>query len=148
MTNRFKPTEAMLESERAKQRERVLMVRPQQDWLLYALKLEQGKYYIGRTHDVLWRYKTHAEGKGSQWTSKHRPLALIETKRIEDSLRDKPDLAESKLTIEYMARYGWENVRGGDFTSVDDITIETKLVASGLMPVIETLKLRLPTRNR
>jgi hypothetical protein len=33
-------------------------------------------------------------------------VALIETKRIEDSLNDKPDLAESKLTIEYMARYG------------------------------------------
>jgi hypothetical protein len=148
MTNKFKPTESMLDAERAKQRERVLMVRPQHDWLLYALKLEHGKYYIGRAHDVLWRYRTHVDGKGSQWTSKYRPLALIETKRISDSLKDKPDLAESKLTIEYMARYGWENVRGGDFTVVDEVIIKEKLIVCGLMQVIESLKLRLSSEIR
>jgi hypothetical protein len=36
-------------------------------------------------------------------------------------------------------------VRGGGFTIVDEVTIEKNLIASGLMQVIESLKLRPPS---
>lgn len=143
MTSRFAPSKELLAAEQLRQRERAQLSRPQAEWMLYALKLEHGKYYIGRAYDVLWRYRSHVEGAGAQWTSSHRPIDLIETKRIEASLRDKPDLAESKLTIEYMARYGWQNVRGGDFTVLDDAVIHKRLVSSGLMKVIESMQLEL-----
>ncbi|WP_256081091.1 hypothetical protein [Massilia sp. YIM B04103] len=107
--------------------------------MLYALKLKNEKYYIGRAYDVLWRYRAHVAGTGAQWTAKHRPVELIESRRIEASLQATPDLAESKLTIEYMVRYGWQNVRGSDFTILDDAALEKKLVDSGLMEVIESM---------
>jgi hypothetical protein len=119
------------------------MLRPQNDWMLYALKLEHGEYYVDRALDVLWRYRAHIAGTGTQWTTAHRPMDLIETKRIDASLKDEPDLGESNLTSEYMARYGWQNVRVGDFTILDDAIIEKKLVASGLMLLVESIRLRL-----
>lgn len=139
-TRKFSPSEELLEQERNRQRERAQLARPQTEWMLYAIKLEQEKYYIGRAYDVLWRYRAHVAGTGAQWTAKYRPVELIESKRIEASLKVTPDLAESKLTIEYMVRYGWRNVRGGDFTIVDDTALENKLIESGLMQVIESMK--------
>lgn len=147
-TDHFAPSKELLDAEQRRQRERAQLAHPSTEWMLYALKLEHEKYYIGRAYDVLRRYQGHVAGTGSQWTSLHPPIDLIESKRIESSLKHKPDLAESKLTIEYMARYGWRNVRGGDFTVVDDAVIERKLVDSGLMAVITSIQLSMPHSGR
>ena len=51
---------------------------------LYVLELTNKKYYIGKTTDVIRRYEEHKSGKGSAWTSKYKPLSLIESKPIQN----------------------------------------------------------------
>ena len=78
---------------------------------IYILRLESGKYYIGKTEDVLKRYQQHLSGEGSAWTKKYPPVTLVKT--VEGSPFD-----EDKITKEYMAKYCIENVRGGSYCQV------------------------------
>jgi predicted GIY-YIG superfamily endonuclease len=41
---------------------------------IYILKLQNNKYYIGKTNDINSRYKQHLCGSGSAWTKKYRPF--------------------------------------------------------------------------
>ena len=86
---------------------------------LYVLKLQKGKYYVGKTNDVMKRYQQHVEGKGSAWTSKFSPVSLVESKQV-TSLHD-----ENNMTKDMMKKYGVENVRGGSYTQIklDDSVI-------------------------
>jgi cellular nucleic acid-binding protein len=86
---------------------------------LYVLKLEKGKWYIGKSADIMKRYQQHLTGSGSAWTSKYPPKSLVESRPI-TSTHD-----ENNVTKDYMKKYGVENVRGGSYTQVvlDDSTI-------------------------
>lgn len=77
--------------------------------LLYVLRLQGGYYYVGRTNDIAARYEEHLEGKGSIWTSLHRPTA------IERTIPETSPFDEDKLTKELMARHGIDRVRGGSY---------------------------------
>jgi hypothetical protein len=77
--------------------------------ILYVLKLEDEKYYVGITHNFKRRYKQHMNGKASSWTRRFKPLEVFEKMNIDDVFD------ETKYTIRYMAKYGIENVRGGSF---------------------------------
>jgi predicted GIY-YIG superfamily endonuclease len=79
---------------------------------IYILKLRAGKYYIGKTKNIVKRYEEHLTGTGSGWTKKHKPLSLLTTIKS-TSLFD-----EDKYVKEYMAKYGIENVRGGTYSNV------------------------------
>ncbi|MBA3750830.1 MAG: hypothetical protein H0X03_08095, partial [Nitrosopumilus sp.] len=79
----------------------------------YVLKLEDGKYYIGWTNkDIHLRYAEHKAGVGAGWTKKYPPTSILKaqvgTKRT-----------ENELTLKYMKKYGWKNVRGGSWCNVD-----------------------------
>lgn len=80
---------------------------------IYILKLEQDKYYIGRTGNPLIRLKKHYLEYGSAWTNKYPPVETLEV--IPDC--DKFD--EDKITKQYMAKYGIDNVRGGSYCQLD-----------------------------
>ena len=41
---------------------------------IYVLKLQGGRYYVGKSQDVIGRYKQHMDGKGSAWTKKYKPI--------------------------------------------------------------------------
>lgn len=86
---------------------------------LYVLRLEKGKYYVGKTTDVMKRYQQHVDGRGSAWTSKYSPVSLVESKPITT------DHDENNTTKDYMKKYGVENVRGGSYTQIklDDSVI-------------------------
>lgn len=88
---------------------------------IYAIKLEKGKYYIGKTTHPQFRLQSHFDSNGSYWTKKYKPLKVIEIKPNCD------DYDEDKTTKQYMDRYGINNVRGGSFVSVklDKSTIDT-----------------------
>jgi cellular nucleic acid-binding protein len=58
------------------------------------------------------RYNQHVSGKGSAWTSKYKPLSLIESKPIQN------EHDENNITKDYMKKYGIENVRGGTYTQI------------------------------
>jgi predicted GIY-YIG superfamily endonuclease len=80
---------------------------------LYVLKLEKGKWYVGKTSDVMKRYQQHVGGKGSAWTSKYPPVSLVESKPVV-SFHD-----ENNVTKDYMKKYGIEHVRGGSYTQIN-----------------------------
>jgi hypothetical protein len=88
---------------------------------IYAIKLDKGKYYIGKTDNPQFRLQSHFDSNGSSWTKKYKPLEVMEIKSNCD------DYDEDKITLQYMDKYGINNVRGGSFVSVklDKSTIET-----------------------
>tara|TARA_B110000208_G_scaffold107557_1_gene133427 strand:- start:1579 stop:2052 length:474 start_codon:yes stop_codon:yes gene_type:complete len=80
---------------------------------IYILLLEQKKYYIGKTYNPNVRINNHFNNIGAEWTRLYKPLARV--KLIEDC----DDEDEDKYTIQYMKKYGIENVRGGTFCRIN-----------------------------
>jgi predicted GIY-YIG superfamily endonuclease len=78
---------------------------------IYVLKLQGGKYYVGKSNDVIGRYQQHMSGQGSAWTKKHKPMSLLECKS------EMSPFEEDKVVKEYMAKYGSDNVRGGAYVT-------------------------------
>lgn len=79
---------------------------------VYVLKLEQDKYYIGKTKNSLKRITNHFRGKTTAWTSKYRPISVIEIIHNCDAFD------EDKYTKKYMSIYGIDNVRGGSYVKM------------------------------
>jgi cellular nucleic acid-binding protein len=78
---------------------------------IYILLCEQGKYYIGKTNNVIKRYQEHLNGTASVWTKKYSPILL------QDTIENASPFKEDMITKEYMAKYGINNVRGGSYVS-------------------------------
>lgn len=72
---------------------------------LYVLELEGGKYYVGRTSNIISRFNAHVHNFGSIWTK------LYGVKSIIKLTNDFP-FGETAITLEYMQKYGIDNVRG------------------------------------
>jgi hypothetical protein len=79
---------------------------------IYVLKLEQQKYYIGKTTNPCFRIDRHFNGDGAQWTKVYKPIKLVEM------IPNCDDYDEDKYTKIYMDKYGIENVRGGSYVSM------------------------------
>lgn len=86
---------------------------------IYILKLENDKFYVGKTINIEAKYKEHLNGTSSPWTKKYRPVSIMD-KHLSTSYLD-----EDKYVIEYMSKYGIENVRGGSYSSMelDDLSL-------------------------
>jgi predicted GIY-YIG superfamily endonuclease len=80
---------------------------------IYILRLEAGKYYVGKSNDVIHRYQQHLNGTGSAWTRKYKPISLVTT------IENASPFDEDRYVKEYMSRYGIENVRGGSYVEVE-----------------------------
>lgn len=82
--------------------------------LLYVLKLANGAYYVGRTQRTMRAcYQAHVSGLGSAWTRQYPPVRLMECR----PLRGSHDVHTK--TLDYMKKYGIQNVRGGPYTLCD-----------------------------
>lgn len=81
-------------------------------FLLYILKLEGGKYYIGKTNNLNSRINDHFNSRGCEWTKKHKPLIVTEI------IECKSNLEEDHWVEKYMQKYGIENVRGGSYSNI------------------------------
>ena len=79
---------------------------------IYVLKLEQEKYYIGKTNNPQFRLDSHFNSNGSEWTKKYKPINVLEIIPNCDAYD------EDKYTIKYMEKYGINNVRGGSFCEI------------------------------
>jgi hypothetical protein len=77
---------------------------------IYILRLQDGKYYVGRSHDPQRRYTEHLVGGGPRWTQIHKPLA------VHMILPNRTAFDEDKIVKLCMARYGVDNVRGGSYS--------------------------------
>ena len=79
---------------------------------IYILKLQRGKYYIGKSNQVKNRINEHFNSYGSGWTKKYKPVKVVET------IKNCDKFDEDKYTLKYMEKYGINNVRGGSFTRI------------------------------
>jgi predicted GIY-YIG superfamily endonuclease len=89
---------------------------------IYVLKLQGGKYYVGKSSDVIGRYQQHVNGQGSSWTKKYKPVSLLECKS------DVSPFEEDKVVKEYMSKHGIDNVRGGSYTQIALDTVQLDAV--------------------
>lgn len=80
---------------------------------IYILRLQGGKYYIGKSDNPMLRYQEHINGKGSSWTKKYKPIG------VEKIIENASHFDEDKYTKEYMAKYGIDNVRGGTYVELE-----------------------------
>lgn len=78
---------------------------------IYVLKLEQNKYYVGKSKNVAQRYQEHLQGMGSVWTRKYKPV------KLDTVIENASPFDEDKEVKIYMAKYGIENVRGGSYVA-------------------------------
>ena len=79
---------------------------------IYILECDKGKYYVGKSNNVDKRILDHAKTNGSQWTKLYKPQA------IENIIEGCDSFDEDKYTIQYMEKYGINNVRGGSFSKI------------------------------
>ena len=79
---------------------------------IYILSLECNKYYVGRTTNIKYRLKKHYQQRGSYWTTKYKFVNIYQIYENCDVFD------EDKYTIEMMAKYGIDNVRGGSFSKI------------------------------
>ena len=80
---------------------------------IYVLCLEGGRYYVGKTNDIIERYQQHLNGNGAAWTRKYKPISLVKT------IENVSSFEEDKITKEYMAKYGIDKVRGGSYVEIE-----------------------------
>ena len=79
---------------------------------IYSLKLQSNKYYIGKTDNPNFRLENHFDSSGSAWTKKYKPIS------IHQLIPDMKDHDEQRVTQEYMAKHGIDNVRGGPWVKI------------------------------
>jgi hypothetical protein len=89
---------------------------------IYVLECNDNKYYIGKTSlSVDIRYSQHLTDENCAFTTKYKPIKIVETIKSNDPLD------EDKITKKYMILYGIDNVRGGSYTklTLDDWMIKS-----------------------
>ena len=78
---------------------------------IYILKCKQNKFYIGKTNkDIEERFQEHLFDSTCSWTQKYHPIIILH------HFESNNDFDEDMTTIEYMKKYGIDNVRGGTFS--------------------------------
>ena len=94
--------------------------------LIYTLKLEKNKWYVGKTTNPLSRLDDHFKHGGSSWTRKYKPLSI-------DKMFEGDSFDEDKWVLIYMDKYGIENVRGGSYSTIELDTIQLEMLKRQLM---------------
>ena len=97
----------------------------QKHWSLYVLRLEQGKWYVGiTTKDPKVRYEEHRNNiRAAAWTRTYQPIELVDSIRLGYISEKSAKRREDGATIIHMRKYGINNVRGGQYTELDDYVI-------------------------
>ena len=93
---------------------------------IYILKLADNKYYVGKSNNLEKRKEAHMNGTACSWTKKYKPIDVVEI------IENASPFDEDKYTLEYMDKYGMDNVRGGKYVqealdSLDRISIKKSL---------------------
>ena len=83
------------------------------NFFVYVLVLEHGKYYVGGTFDLGKRLQQHIDGNGSEWTKIHNPIGTLKI------MENCSPSDEEKVTLDMMAKFGIDNVRGGSHCQIE-----------------------------
>jgi len=111
--------------------------------IIYILKLEDGKYYVGQTNKLEQREKEHFSGKGANFTRKFKPHKLIRTFKTGTHNNKKALLYETFITLLVMNHYGWQNVKGGKLLNLN----QRKIDSSSMGGRIKHIKNRIRTTD-
>ena len=87
--------------------------------IVYVLKLNDGCYYVGLTHDLNRRLSQHFGGTGALWTRLHKPISLEKVYFLNHGETD----LENKITREYMNLYGEDKVKGGKYNDIKNVKL-------------------------
>lgn len=79
---------------------------------IYVLKLQNNKYYIGKSKCVIDRIIEHKNLKAACWTKKYPVIDIIAVYPNCD------DFDEDKYVKIYMLKFGIDNVRGGSYSQI------------------------------
>jgi predicted GIY-YIG superfamily endonuclease len=90
--------------------------------VLYVLRLNQNKYYVGVTSNLENRLNQHESLNGSEWTRKHKIIGLISSEPLFSEFQ------EDMKVKELMSVHGIDNVRGGKYSRVYLSLEEKKLL--------------------
>jgi predicted GIY-YIG superfamily endonuclease len=94
----------------------------------YILLLEGDKIYVGITNNIDKRMQQHWDGYGSKWCKKYKPIKILKT------IPECRKTDEITYTLEYMKKYGINNVRGGPWCQIniseDEICLLKKMIQS------------------
>ncbi|MBB5395135.1 GIY-YIG nuclease family protein [Mucilaginibacter sp. AK015] len=74
---------------------------------VYVLLLKNAHFYVGITDNLQRRIAEHFAGKGAEYTKRYQPLEVLEV------FPNATYLLETKVTRDYMNKYGKDRVRGG-----------------------------------
>lgn len=100
----------------------------------FTIKLEHGKYYVGYARDLQRALRQYLSGKAPAWVVEHgycRPIKVTEFECADGIVNLKRDV--DPTVIKCFEKYGYENVRGGSFTALDDIKHHDAVSARGLL---------------
>ena len=86
--------------------------------IVYALRCEHDKFYIGKSYNLITRLNNHIINKDTRWTTIHQPYALDNLIEIKNGIPGMLAM-ENALTLEYMTKYGVDNVRGDIYCNVN-----------------------------
>ena len=88
---------------------------PSAKYFVYVLLLSEGRIYVGSTDNIYDRLTSHfgMTSSAAAWVKLHGPPV-----RVLEVIADADSGAENRKTIEYMARWGSELVRGGKWHGV------------------------------
>ena len=84
--------------------------------LIYILKLEKDKIYIGQTDNIQTTYEENINGQICDWTKLYKPYKI---ERLFDFEMNKEFSDVNKITEDYMSTYGINNVRGGIYSNIE-----------------------------
>lgn len=82
------------------------------DWHVYALELINNRYYIGSCKQLGKALGAHFNGLGISRRQENKVIKLLELITIKPDSDSNLEVKD-RLVRDYISRYGWENVRGG-----------------------------------
>lgn len=82
---------------------------------VYVLLLKENKYYVGHTTNLI-KLQENLRQKNirhkSPWVTKYEPIGIVCTVPGDRTTKD-------IITLQVMELFGWENVRGGKWCSIE-----------------------------
>ena len=101
------------------------------EYFLFILKLEGDRYYVGYSSKPDVRIKRYFAGKGSDWTALYKPVEVLTTRTLGEVCESDAAAKTADATVAMMRLFGWCNVRGAAWKSVDPDIVFKQLCAYG-----------------
>ena len=103
------------------------MTNKQKNIFIYVLECRSHKFYVGKTNNPQFRFEQHFTSNSTSWTTLYKPIRLYQL------IPDCDDLDEDKYTLQYMIKYGIDNVRGGRYSKLKLETAEIDYITKTII---------------